>query len=82
MSNLAKSAFWLMIAILISKVLGFTREIVLGYFYGTSLYSDVYITSMNIPLVVFAAIGTALFTTFIPRSFRRRWRKKSAKIYK
>ncbi|MEG2789702.1 MAG: murein biosynthesis integral membrane protein MurJ, partial [Romboutsia sp.] len=66
MSNLAKSAFWLMVVTMLSKVLGFAREIVLGYFYGTSAYSDVYITAMNIPLVVFAAIGTAIITTFIP----------------
>ena len=66
MSNLAKSAFWLMVVTMLSKVLGFGREIVLGYFYGTSAYSDVYITAMNIPLVVFAAIGMAIITTFIP----------------
>lgn len=66
MSNLAKSAFWLMVVTMLSKVVGFARELVLGYFYGTSAYSDIYITAMNIPLVVFAAIGTALATTFIP----------------
>ncbi|WP_394862106.1 murein biosynthesis integral membrane protein MurJ [Paraclostridium bifermentans] len=66
MSNLAKSAFWLMVVTMLSKVLGFGREIILGYFYGTGMYSDVYIVSMNIPLVIFASIGTALITTFIP----------------
>lgn len=66
MGNLAKSAFWLMIVTILSKVLGFAREIVLGYFYGTSSYSDIYITAMNIPLVLFASIGGALATTFIP----------------
>jgi putative peptidoglycan lipid II flippase len=66
MSNLAKSAFWLMVVTMLSKVLGFGREIILGYFYGTSAYSDVYIVSMNIPLVVFSSIGVALVTTFIP----------------
>lgn len=66
MSNLAKSAFWLMVVTMLSKVLGLGRELVLGYFYGTSAYSDVYIVSMNIPLVVFASIGAALGTTFIP----------------
>lgn len=66
MSNLAKSAFWLMVVIMFSKVLGFAREIVLGYFYGTSAYSDIYITAMNIPLVIFAAIGSAIVTAFIP----------------
>lgn len=66
MSNLAKSAFWLMVVTMLSKVLGLGRELVLGYFYGTSAYSDIYIVAMNIPLVVFASIGTALLTTFIP----------------
>ncbi|GIM32919.1 murein biosynthesis integral membrane protein MurJ [Paraclostridium bifermentans] len=66
MSNLAKSAFWLMVVTMLSKVLGFGRELVLNYFYGTSAYSDVYIVSMNIPLVVFASIGAAIVTTFIP----------------
>lgn len=66
MGNLAKSAFWLMVVTMLSKVLGFGREIILGYFYGTSAYSDVYIVSMNIPLVIFASIGVALGTTFIP----------------
>ena len=66
MNSLRKSAFWLMIITMISKVLGFAREIVLGYFYGTSIYSDVYVTSMNIPWVLFALIGSALATTFIP----------------
>lgn len=66
MSNLAKSAFWLMVVTMLSKVLGFGREIVLGYFYGTTAYSDVYVVAMNIPLVVCSAIGAALVTTFIP----------------
>lgn len=66
MSNLAKSAFWLMLITMLSKVIGFGREIVLGYFYGTSAYSDIYITALNIPTIVFAIIGTAIGTTFIP----------------
>ncbi|WP_250674290.1 murein biosynthesis integral membrane protein MurJ [Paraclostridium ghonii] len=66
MNNLAKSAIGLMLATLIGKILGFVREMVLMYSYGTSSYSDVYITAMNIPIVVFAVIGSALATTFIP----------------
>lgn len=66
MSNLTKSAFYLMSATMLSKVLGFMREIILGYFYGTSVYSDIYVTSMDIPIVIFLGIGTAIATTFIP----------------
>lgn len=66
MSNLAKSAIGLVIATLLAKALGFVREMVLMYAYGTSWYSDVYITAMNIPIVLFSVIGSALATTFIP----------------
>ncbi|GAA0091761.1 murein biosynthesis integral membrane protein MurJ [Paraclostridium bifermentans] len=66
MSNIAKSTFLLMLATMLAKILGFAREITLMYTYGTSAYSDVYITSMNIPLALFSSIGAALVTTFIP----------------
>ncbi|MGL5751775.1 MAG: murein biosynthesis integral membrane protein MurJ, partial [Paraclostridium sp.] len=39
---------------------------VLASAYGTSAYSDAYLISLNIPIVIFTAIGTALGTTFIP----------------
>ena len=66
MSKIAKATIGLMIVTMLSKVLGFGRELVLGATYGTSIYSDIYITSINIPTVVFSAIGAALSTTFIP----------------
>lgn len=66
MANLVKSTFWLMVTTMIAKVLGFLREMVLMYAYGTSAYSDIFITAMNIPTVLFAVIGSALATTFIP----------------
>lgn len=66
MGNLAKSTLFLMIATMLAKILGFVREMVLMYSYGTGVYSDIFITSMNIPTVLFAVIGSALATTFIP----------------
>lgn len=69
MSKIAKAALGLMIATIIAKILGFGREVVLASVYGTSMYSDIYITSMNIPIVIFAAIGSAMATTFIPMYF-------------
>lgn len=66
MSKLAKVTIGLMIITILSKVLGFCREIVLTSVYGASLISDVYITSMSIPTVLFASVGSALVTTFIP----------------
>lgn len=66
MSNVAKTTMGLMIVTLLSKVLGFGRELVLASSYGASLYSDAYLVALNIPNVIFAAIATALATTFIP----------------
>jgi putative peptidoglycan lipid II flippase len=50
----------------ISGILGFVREIVLAYFYGASSVSDAYLISLTIPTVIFAFIGVALKTTYIP----------------
>lgn len=66
MSKPTRTAIYLMVATLIAKMLGFVRELALGNFYGTSMYSDAYLVAMNIPTVLFAAVAAALSTTFIP----------------
>ncbi len=66
MSKVAKATFYLMIVTIISKILGMGRELVLSSIYGTGLYTESYLTAMNIPNIIFAAIGTAIVTTFIP----------------
>lgn len=69
MSKVAKATFGLMIATILAKILGFGRELVLASYYGATMYSDAYLVSMNIPLVIFASIGGAIGTTFIPIYF-------------
>lgn len=69
MSKAAKATIGLMAVTMLSKFLGFGRELVLGATYGATSYSDVYITAMNIPSTLFTIIGTALVTTFIPLYF-------------
>ena len=66
MSKVVKAAVGLMIVTIFAKVVGFAREQVLSFAYGTSMYTDIYVMAMNIPNVIFAAIGAALSTTFIP----------------
>lgn len=56
----------IMIANFLVKILGLLREILLAQFYGTSLNTDAYIAANNIPVVLFAAIGTSIATTFVP----------------
>lgn len=69
MSKVAKATIALMIATIISKVLGFGRELVLASSYGASMYSDSYLTAMNIPAVLFTIIGNTLGTVLIPIYF-------------
>lgn len=66
MSKVARATLGLMIVTMISKVLGFGRELALTYVYGASASSDAYITAVSIPTILFASVGTALATTFIP----------------
>lgn len=66
MSNLAKTTIGLMAMTIISKILGFGRELSLGAAYGATSYSDAYLIAMNIPGVLLAVLGAVISTTFIP----------------
>ncbi|QEK13192.1 murein biosynthesis integral membrane protein MurJ [Crassaminicella thermophila] len=61
-----KKALLLMIITLLSKTLGFVREIILSYFYGASNVSDAYFISLTIPVVIFSFIGVGITTGYIP----------------
>ena len=61
-----KTALLLMLIGVISKTFGFGREIALSYFYGASTVSDAYLISLTIPGTVFAFIGVAISTTYVP----------------
>jgi len=56
----------IMIITLLTKFLGFGRQMALTYFYGVSATSDVYLIAQTIPNTIFALVGTGLATTFIP----------------
>lgn len=61
-----KTVLLLMIVTIISKILGFARDLILSFFYGASNISDVYLISLTIPTVIFAIIGKGISTGFIP----------------
>ena len=64
--NLISKTFQLIFFSFLVKGLGFLREMVLAYFYGTSAVSDVYVAVQNIPSIIFTVFGTAVTTGFIP----------------
>ena len=66
MSKIAKATIGLMIVTMISKILGFTRELVLASTYGTSIYTDAYLISSSIPTTILSIIVGGLGTTVIP----------------
>ena len=61
-----KTALLVMIITILSKVLGFGREIVLSYVYGASAITDAYLISQTIPSVIFSFISAGIATSFIP----------------
>ncbi|MBZ4663254.1 MAG: murein biosynthesis integral rane protein MurJ [Caloramator sp.] len=61
-----KTALIIMIITIFSKFLGFAREVSLSYFFGANNVTDAYLISLTIPGVLFAFIGTAISTGFIP----------------
>lgn len=65
MSSLKKTALIITIITLCSKLLGFGREIVLAYFYGTSYIVDAYLIAGAIPGILFGWINT-ISVSYIP----------------
>ena len=61
-----KTALLVMIITILSKILGFGREIVLSYVYGASAITDAYLISQTVPAVIFGLIGAGIGTGFIP----------------
>lgn len=65
MSNIKKTALIITIISLGSKLIGFSREVVLAYFYGTTYVVDAYLMAVAIPGIVFGWI-TSLSVSYTP----------------
>lgn len=66
-SKVAKSAIILMVATLLSKILGFARDLALASTYGTGIVSDAYLMSLSIPTILFiGSFCVAIQNTFMP----------------
>lgn len=50
---------------LISRLLGFIREVIIGYHFGTSFLADSVITAYTIPNLLYIVAGGAITTAFI-----------------
>lgn len=52
---------------LITKFLGFIREILIGKYFGVTNVTDAYIVATTIPMLLFVSVVAAIGTTFIPQ---------------
>ena len=64
--NLAKTAGMISILTLISKGLGFLREIMIANRFGSGIETDTYFVAMTATVIIIGTIGAALKTTLIP----------------
>ncbi len=60
------TALLLMIISAVSKILGFVREMVFSYFFGTGITKDAYVIATAIPTILAGFVGTALTIGNIP----------------
>ena len=61
-----KNLLSLIIIVIIAKAIAFGRELLLAYFYGASVISDLYIMSLTLPLIVTSLISNGIVAGFIP----------------
>lgn len=62
-----KAAILVMILTVISKIIAYSKDIVMAYFYGTSSIVDVFVISTTIPILVFTFFGSAVSAGYIPK---------------
>lgn len=60
------TALILMVLTVLSKILGFGRELALSYTYGASTISDAYIISLSIPSVIYGMLVAGIVAGYIP----------------
>lgn len=61
-----QSSATLMFVIIISKLIGMLRDVVLANYFGTSNVSDAYLIASTVPTFLFYFIGHSLSTAYIP----------------
>jgi putative peptidoglycan lipid II flippase len=64
--GIGRTVLIIMILSILSKVIGFVRDITLSYYYGASDISDVFLMSLTIPSVIFGFIGAGISSGYIP----------------
>lgn len=80
-SSLIKSTFIIMIVSVISKAVGFIRDMLIARGFGAGMYTDAYNIAVTIPETIFTLIGLAISTAFLPMLSRIRAKKCQNEMY-
>ncbi|NME82399.1 murein biosynthesis integral membrane protein MurJ [Clostridium sp. SM-530-WT-3G] len=80
-SSLLKSTVIIMVVSLISKLLGFVRDMLIANNFGAGMYTDAYNIAVTIPETIFTLIGLAISTAFLPMLSRVQANKGRKEMY-
>ena len=81
-SNLIKSTFIIMVVSLISRALGFIRDMLIGKSFGIGMYTDAYNIAVAIPETIFTLVGLAISTAFLPTLSKIKAKNGSKDMYR
>ncbi|MDD4052694.1 MAG: murein biosynthesis integral membrane protein MurJ [candidate division Zixibacteria bacterium] len=64
--NIQRTTIVLAHLVLLSKIIGFGREMIIAYRFGTGIEYDTYLIAISIPVALYTLIGYAFTNLFIP----------------
>lgn len=81
-NKIFKATFIVMIMTILSRMIGFGRDMLAAYHFGVEGSYDIYVASVAIPESVFMIVGLAISTTFIPILSEIRHNKSKDEMFK
>ncbi|MDS0527285.1 murein biosynthesis integral membrane protein MurJ [Clostridium sp. SHJSY1] len=81
-SNLIKSTAIVMVVALISRCMGFIRDFLIGKRFPAGIQSDAYYAAASIPDIIFALVGLAISTSFLPMLSNIKVKKGNEEMHK
>lgn len=78
--TVARATAIIIVFTVLSKILGFVREMALAYVFGAGAATDAFLVASTIPAIIFAVLGGALTAGAVPlfTAYRARWGEKEA----
>ena len=81
-NKIFKAAFLVMIISVLSRFLGLFRDMLVGYQFGVSIYTDAYKAAVSVPETIFTIVGLAISTVFIPMLSKVKYDKNKDEMFK